>query len=50
VADASKIGRPAPIRIGDMNDVDFLVTDMLDDAGLADICREAGVHVVQTGC
>jgi len=50
VADASKIGRPAPIRIGDMNEVDFLVTDMLDDAGLAAICREAGVHVVQTGC
>jgi DeoR family glycerol-3-phosphate regulon repressor len=48
-ADASKIGRPAPIRIGDINDVDYLVTDMLDDPRLAELCREAGVLVVQTG-
>jgi DeoR family glycerol-3-phosphate regulon repressor len=48
-ADASKIGRPAPIRIGDINDVDYLVTDMLDDPMLAELCRQAGVEVVQTG-
>jgi DeoR family glycerol-3-phosphate regulon repressor len=48
-ADASKIGRPAPVRIGDLNDVDFLVTDLLDDARLTDLCRLAGVVVVQTG-
>lgn len=48
-ADASKIGRPAPARIGDMQDLDFLVIDRLDDPTLAEACRTASVRVVETG-
>jgi DeoR family glycerol-3-phosphate regulon repressor len=48
VADGAKVGRPAPVRIGHFEDVDFFVTDRLDDAGLAAVCREAGVKVIET--
>jgi DeoR family transcriptional regulator, glycerol-3-phosphate regulon repressor len=48
-ADASKIGRPAPARIGDMHDIDILVIDRLDDPVLAEACRVAGVRVLETG-
>lgn len=48
-ADASKIGRPAPVRIGSMADIDLLVIDRLDDAGLTEACRVAGVRIVETG-
>jgi DeoR family glycerol-3-phosphate regulon repressor len=46
-ADSSKIGRPAPARIGDMADVDFWVTDTLPDPALATLCDAAGVTVVE---
>lgn len=48
-ADASKIGRPAPVRIGDMQDLDFLVIDRIEEPALAEACRTAGVRVVETG-
>lgn len=48
VADASKVGRPAPVRIGDMAAIDVFVTDRLDDARLRHACEEAGVRVVET--
>lgn len=46
--DASKLGRPAPVRIGDMQDIDFLVTDVLTDAALREVCRLADVQLVET--
>lgn len=49
VADSSKIGRPAPVRIGHIGDVDFFVTDAMTDAGLAEICAGADVAVIETG-
>lgn len=48
-ADASKVGRPAPVRIGDMRSVDHFVTDRLADPALARACGEAQVRVVETG-
>lgn len=47
-ADQSKIGRPAPVRIGDMTDIDFFVTDRIDDVALIEACRRAEVEVVTT--
>lgn len=44
--DSSKLGRPAPARIGDLNDIDFLVTDAIDDA-LRQACDAAEVTVVE---
>lgn len=47
-ADRTKFGRPAPVRIADMDVVDHLVTDRLDDPALAAACARAGVNVLQT--
>lgn len=47
-ADATKFGRPAPVRIGDMEVVDFLVTDCMSDDALAGACARAGVKVIET--
>ncbi|MFD1952211.1 DeoR/GlpR family DNA-binding transcription regulator [Sphingomonas arantia] len=46
--DSSKFDRPAPVRIGSLKEIDWLVTDRLPDA-LRGVCREAGVQVVETG-
>lgn len=46
--DSSKLGRPAPVRVGDLGDIDFLVTDTLADAGLVQACSLAEVRVVET--
>ncbi len=45
--DGSKLERAAPVRVGDMGDVDFLVTDRAD-ARLAQAARAAGTTVVET--
>lgn len=45
--DASKLERPAPVRIGDLSDIDFLVTDRADPR-LAGACSKAGVAVFET--
>ena len=47
VADASKIGRPAPIRIAELGRIDHLVTDRIDPV-LAATCRDADVEVIET--
>ena len=47
VADRSKVGRPAPVRIAGVDAIDYLVTDRID-ARLANACREAGVTVIET--
>ena len=49
VADASKIGRPAPVRIGHFSDIDFFVTDRMVDADLLAVCERSGVHVIEAG-
>lgn len=46
--DASKLKRPAPVLVGDLSDIDFLVTDR-PDPRLAAACAAAGVTVVETG-
>ena len=47
VADASKIGRAAPVRIAGIDAIDYLVTDRIDPA-LAAACNDAGVAVIET--
>lgn len=44
--DSSKLGRPAPVRIGDLADIDYLVTDAVDDA-LEAACDASDVTVVR---
>lgn len=48
VADASKVGRAAAIRIAGLERIDYLVTDRIDPA-LARACRDAEVTVIETG-
>ncbi len=49
VVDSSKIGRPAPVRIGDLTDLDYIVIDQIADQSLLDACLAAGVKVVKAG-
>lgn len=49
VADASKVGRAAPVRIGRLDMVDWLVTDRLLDPDLRRLCEEQGVTLIETG-
>ncbi|KQM31764.1 DeoR/GlpR family DNA-binding transcription regulator [Sphingomonas sp. Leaf10] len=44
--DATKVGRAAPVRVGDMADVDYLVTDA-DDAALVTACADAGTEMIR---
>lgn len=46
VADSSKVGRSAPVRIGHIGEVDHFVTDRFSHAALAEVCSEANVHVI----
>ena len=46
VVDRSKLGRPAPVRIGSLADLDFLVSDGIDDPLLREACRLGGVAVI----
>lgn len=46
VADASKIGRAAPVRIGHISEVDYFVTNGLSNTKLAETCASAGVQVI----
>jgi DeoR family glycerol-3-phosphate regulon repressor len=45
-ADATKFGRPAPVRIAGIEAVDHLVTDRIEPT-LAEVCAAAGVKVVE---
>jgi DeoR family glycerol-3-phosphate regulon repressor len=47
VADSSKLGRPAPVRIGHMSDIDIYVTDQLTNEKLAAVCETNAVKVVE---
>ncbi len=47
VADATKWGRAAPVRIAAMDSVDVFVTDRLPDSGVRRMLVEAGVELVE---
>ena len=49
VADRSKLGRTAPVRIAHIREVDVFVTDTLRGSALADVCREHSVEVIEVG-
>jgi DeoR family transcriptional regulator, glycerol-3-phosphate regulon repressor len=49
-ADSLKVGRPAPVRIGHIGDLDVFVTDRMTNPILAAVCDENGVKVVTAGC
>ena len=46
--DASKLGRPAPVRIGHISDVDVFVTDRLNNSTLTAVCETQGVRIIET--
>jgi DeoR family glycerol-3-phosphate regulon repressor len=48
VADRTKFARQAPVRIGHLAEIDLFVTDLLPEAGIAEICRQSGVDVIET--
>ena len=48
LADATKIGGAAPVRIGHMTDMDMFITDHCPDPGLRDLCAQAKVTLVET--
>jgi DeoR family glycerol-3-phosphate regulon repressor len=47
VADSNKLGRPAPVRIGHMAEIDVFVTDKLENAKLRSACDTHGVRIVE---
>jgi DeoR family glycerol-3-phosphate regulon repressor len=49
VADAMKFSRSAPVRVGHIADLDFLVTDQPPEGELARICAENGVAIELSG-
>ncbi|MEW6254922.1 MAG: DeoR/GlpR family DNA-binding transcription regulator [Pseudomonadota bacterium] len=48
VCDHLKCGRAAPVRIADIRQVDVFVTDRMVSPGLARVCAEAGVEIIET--
>lgn len=46
-ADSSKLGRPAPVRIGHIAEVDVFATDQLASEALAAVCEANGVRILQ---
>lgn len=45
VADNMKFARSAPVRIGQMSDVDVFVTDRLPPESVVDVCQNKGVRL-----
>jgi DeoR family glycerol-3-phosphate regulon repressor len=48
VADSNKVGRPAPVRIGHLSDIDVFVTDRVTSSRMASVCNEHEVRVIET--
>jgi DeoR family glycerol-3-phosphate regulon repressor len=46
VADASKFARSAPVRIGNLREIDAFVTDAPPPPPVAALCAQAGCAVV----
>jgi DeoR family glycerol-3-phosphate regulon repressor len=49
VADSSKIGRAAPIRIAGVDAIDHLVTDRITSPALRAVLEAKGVAITETG-
>ncbi len=47
VADSEKLGRPAPVRIAHMSEIDFFVTDRLTNTALRLACETHGVQIIE---
>jgi DeoR family glycerol-3-phosphate regulon repressor len=47
VSDRLKFERSAPVRIGHISQVDVFVTDHLESAPVAELCRAQGVRVIE---
>ena len=45
VADSSKLSRSAPVRIGDMSEINHFFTDEIKSAKLRHVCDQAGVNI-----
>ncbi len=50
VADSSKIGRIAPLRIAGIEAIDHLVTDRMTSPALRDVLASKGVRLTETDC
>ncbi|MBT0669826.1 DeoR/GlpR transcriptional regulator [Novosphingobium profundi] len=48
VADSSKVGRSAPVRVCGMEAIDFFVSDTISDPDLRHACERGGVTVIET--
>ena len=48
VADSTKFQRESPVRIGNLGDIDYFVTDEAPPAAFMDICRAQEVQVEVT--
>jgi DeoR family transcriptional regulator, glycerol-3-phosphate regulon repressor len=48
-ADNMKFTRSAPVRIGDMADVDVFVTDVLPPESVIELCKHQGVKIELAG-
>lgn len=48
VADQTKLGRPAPVRIAHISQIHTFVTDTLPSDSLREVCRRKGVHLIET--
>lgn len=46
-ADSLKLGRPAPVRIGHIGDLDVFVTDKMTSPALAAVCEAHGVRIIE---
>jgi len=49
VADSMKFGRPAPVKIAHLSEVDIFVTDRPPPKAIRDLCREAQVRLEVCG-
>lgn len=47
-ADSSKLGRPAPVRIGHIGELHVFATDRMTSPTLAAVCAQHGVRVIET--
>lgn len=47
VADKEKLGRPAPVRIGHISEINTFVTDRLESRQLRSVCEAHGVQIVE---
>ena len=47
VADATKLKRSAPVRIGHISQIDTFITDIIDDNEFREICEESEVKVIE---